>query len=112
MQQWKEARRNYLAALIQHEIAKILETAGLGRSARVGSCCAALGCSFGQVWARARERVLEQILRQKRGDMPRQPFLPDPCDLISIPSYSSKAVVAPHHRDQMAVLLGGWTDPG
>jgi hypothetical protein len=64
MQQRKEAHQNYLAALIQHEIAKILETAGLGRSARVGACCAALGCSFGQVWAQARERVREQILRQ------------------------------------------------
>jgi hypothetical protein len=64
MQQRKEARQNYLEALIQHEIAKILETAGLDRGARVGTCCAALGCSFGQVWARARERVLEQILRQ------------------------------------------------
>jgi hypothetical protein len=56
----KEAQRNFLEALIQREVASILETAGLGCGARVVTCCAALGCSFGEVWAQARERILLQ----------------------------------------------------
>src|SRR6202140_3786064 len=42
---------------------------------------------------------------------PRQPFLPNPHDLIGVPAYSSKVarytvvgIVAPHHRGQMADL--------
>src|ERR1700689_4323726 len=38
---------------------------------------------------------------------PRQPFLPNPHDLIGVPAYSSKVarytvvgIVAPHHRDE------------
>src|SRR6516165_3366510 len=43
---------------------------------------------------------------------PRQPFLPNPRDLIGIPAYSSKVaryavigIVAPHHRGQMGALV-------
>jgi|307.fasta_scaffold318359_2 hypothetical protein len=61
MQQQKEVQPDYLEALVQLEVAKILEKAELGPSAQVGARCAALGRSFGQVWAQARERVLEQI---------------------------------------------------
>src|SRR6202162_415738 len=44
---------------------------------------------------------------------PRQPFLPNPRDLVGVPSYSSKVaryavvgIVAPHHRGQMGALVG------
>ena len=43
---------------------------------------------------------------------PRQPFLPNPHDLIGVPAYSSKVaryavvgIVAPHHRGQMGALV-------
>src|SRR6202051_1444285 len=43
---------------------------------------------------------------------PRQPFLPNPPDLIGVPAYSSKVaryavvgIVAPHHRAQMGALI-------
>src|ERR1700692_4568323 len=43
---------------------------------------------------------------------PRQPFLPNPHDLIGVPAYSSKVaryavvgIVAPHHRAQMGALI-------
>src|SRR6202521_1752310 len=43
---------------------------------------------------------------------PRQPFLPNPRDLVGVPSYSSKVaryavvgIVAPHHRGQMGALV-------
>src|ERR1700686_3989481 len=43
---------------------------------------------------------------------PRQPFLPNPRDLMGVPSYSSKVaryavvgIVAPHHRGQMGALV-------
>src|ERR1700730_14734791 len=43
---------------------------------------------------------------------PRQPFLPNPHDLIGVPAYSSKVaryavvgIVAPHHRAQMGALV-------
>src|ERR1700681_4571850 len=43
---------------------------------------------------------------------PRQPFLPNPRDLIGVPAYSSKVaryavvgIVAPHHRGQMGALV-------
>ena len=43
---------------------------------------------------------------------PRQPFLPDPWNRISVPAYPSRVaryavvgIVAPHHRNQMGVLL-------
>src|ERR1700692_4710094 len=43
---------------------------------------------------------------------PRQPFLPNPRDLVGVPSYSSKVaryavvgVVAPHHPGQMGALV-------
>jgi hypothetical protein len=46
------------------------------------------------------------------GGVARQPFLPDPRDLIGVPAYSSKVaryavvgIVAPHHRDQMGAPL-------
>jgi hypothetical protein len=61
MQQEKEAQPDYLEALVQLEVSKILETAELGPSAQVGARCAALGRSFGHVWAQARERVLEHM---------------------------------------------------
>ena len=50
---------------------------------------------------------------------PRQPLLPDPRDLIGVPTYSSKVaryavvgIVAPHHRGQTGVLVGDATDAG
>src|SRR6266436_8743047 len=43
---------------------------------------------------------------------PRQPFLPNPHDLLGVPAYSSKVaryavvgIVAPHHRGQMGALV-------
>src|SRR6516225_2543317 len=43
---------------------------------------------------------------------PRQPFLPDPCDLIGVPAqtpnvarYAIVGIVAPHHRSQMGLLI-------
>src|ERR1017187_4924297 len=43
---------------------------------------------------------------------PRQPLVPDPLDLIGAPAQSSKVasyavvrIVAPHHRDQMGLLV-------
>src|ERR1700738_4126389 len=43
---------------------------------------------------------------------PRQPFLPNPRDLIGVPAYSSKVaryavvgIVTPHHRGQMGALV-------
>jgi hypothetical protein len=64
MQRWNVPQRNYLEALIQLEVAKILQTAGLGHGARVDASCATLGRSFAQVWAQARERVLDSIGRR------------------------------------------------
>jgi hypothetical protein len=58
--QQEEGQRDDLEALIQLEVARILEMARLERNAG-GTHCAALGCSFGEVWAQARKRVLEQI---------------------------------------------------
>src|ERR1700694_5915628 len=50
---------------------------------------------------------------------PRQPFLPNPRDLIGVPAYSSKVaryavvgIVAPHHRGQMGALIGDRLMPG
>jgi hypothetical protein len=50
---------------------------------------------------------------------PRQPLSPDPLDLIGVPPQSSKVagsaaagIVAPHHRDQMGVLVGLMRRPG
>jgi hypothetical protein len=63
-QRWKVPQRNYLEALIQLEVTKILETAGLGHGARVDASCATLGRSFAQVWAQARQRVLDSIGRR------------------------------------------------
>src|ERR1700719_4535450 len=52
---------------------------------------------------------------------PRQPFLPNPRDLVGVPSYSSKVaryavvgIVAPHHRGLRVALVRErmwWVDP-
>jgi hypothetical protein len=56
----------------------------------------------------------EPAFREPTPTVPsRQPFLADRRDLTGVPAYSSKVaryaivgIVAPHHRDQMGVLLG------
>jgi len=90
-------------------------------------------CSFpasGSSWKSfAREGVAvddpgcrQRVTLSERGELvpkeptpaipPRQPFLPNPHDLIGVPAYSSKVaryavvgIVAPHHRAQMGALV-------
>src|SRR5580704_14633034 len=55
----------------------------------------------------------QSSVRRPLGTINEQAFLPNPRDLMGVPSYSSKVaryavvgIVAPHHRGQMGALVG------